>query len=284
MRFALLAIAALTAHAQSPTFDVASIKPAPPADPHALTVGCKGGPDTNEAGRWTCENMSLQDLILMAHELQPFQLSGPSWLNQARFNILARIPAAATKPELRQMLQTLLVERFRLKFHRERKEGAGYDLVVAKNGPKLTVSKPRDPDAPAPKIAGGLKTGADGLPELPPGVPMMVSSAGKVRRQAVGDTMQDLAGLLARRVGRPVTDATGLKGRYDFTLTWSSRADAGAMPPISHGGPGSYSPPPDDYPTLMNAIQEQLGLKLEPKKGQVEMLVIDGVEKVPTEN
>lgn len=284
MRFVLLTIAALALHAQPPTFEVASIKAAPPLDPHATTVGCKGGPGSKEAGRWMCENMSLQDLILMAYDIQPLQLTGPGWLNQARFNIVARIPAGATKPEFRQMLQTLLGERFRLKLHRERKEGPGYDLVVAKNGPKLTVSKPRDPDAPPPKISGGLKTGPDGLPELPPGVPMMVSSAGKVRRQAVGDTMQDLAALLARRVGRPVTDATGLKDKYDFTLTWSSRADVGARLPIGHGGPGASAPPPDDYPTLMNAIQEQLGLKLEPKKGQIEVLVIDSVEKVPTAN
>ena len=114
--------------------------------------------------------------------------------------------------------------------------------------------------------------GADGFPVLPPG-PGMATMNGRARLQARKETMQRLAGRLANQLGQPVADATGLKGEYDYSLYWvmdSTGRDATADV--------------DSGPTLLTAIQDQLGLKLEATKAQIDVLVVDHVEKVPTEN
>jgi uncharacterized protein (TIGR03435 family) len=283
LRSVFLLFAGLALHAQSPTFEVASIKPAPPPDPQGMRVRMTGGPGTKEPGRWGCENMPLRDIILFAYDIQPYQLSGPSWIDSERFEIAAKMPEGTTRPELRQMAQNLLAERFRLKAHRDRKEAAAYELVAAKGGPKLTAAAPRDLNAPMPKLDGPLRRGADGFPEFPKGVPMMVSSGGRWKRQAVNESMQSLAEMLGRQVGRPVIDATGLPGKYDFVLNWAApSAERGARLPA---GDGAGNAPAEDLgPSLMTALQEQLGLKLEPKKATIEVLAIDHVEKTPTEN
>jgi uncharacterized protein (TIGR03435 family) len=263
-------LAALALHAQSPTFEVASVKLAAPPDPRRIEVGARGGPGTKDPGRWSCKNMRLQDLIVLAYDVQPYQISGPSWLVGDRFDIDANVAPAATKADLRLMIQNLLAERFRLQLHREQKETATFELVVAKSGPKLTESPPREGGTPLPNLGGPLETGKDGFPVLPPGVPIMVSRGGRVKRVAVGETMEALASMLARQVARQVTDRTGLAGKYDFTLFW-------AMP--GRGGEGE-----DLGPSLMTALQEQLGLRLETRNGPMEVLAIDRVEKRPTEN
>ena len=145
--------------------------------------------------------------------------------------------------------------------HHETKEVTAYDLVVAKNGPKLKESPP-DPDAPDLD-----------LQPPPPGLSPPPGYTGAVAMNITKQTAEQLAARLAAFLGLPVTDATGLKGNYDVTMHWSlSASDA-----------------PDDtavesQPTLLQAVQEQLGLKLVPKKGQIDILVIDHIEKVPTEN
>jgi uncharacterized protein (TIGR03435 family) len=274
----LLPVCALaTLFAQSPTFEVVSIQAAPPPDPHGTRVGAFGGPGTKEPLRWSAENLSLQDLILLAYDLQPYQLSGPSWMASERFRIAARVPSGASKSDLRWMVQAMLSERFGLRAHREAKETAGYELVVAKSGHKLKEAAPAPNEAP--KLDGPLAPGKDGLPILPPGVPLMVSTRGVVIRQAVGESMADLASMLGRQVGRPVKDATGLPGRYDFLLKWTRGT------PPGHGGIGADSGAVEELaPGLFGALQEQLGLKLDAKRIAFEALVVDKIERKPTEN
>jgi uncharacterized protein (TIGR03435 family) len=184
------------------------------------------------------------------------------------FNLSVTIPEGTTKAQYYVMLQNLLIERFRLAVHHESREMPVYELVVAKGGPKLKESG----DAPAevaPLTPAPPKLDKDGYPILNGRGTSMMN--GKARMFYPGWTTAQIAGLLSNHVGHPVTDATGLKWKYEFALTWATDN-------------GSQQPSDDAGPTIFNALQEQLGLKLEPKKGQVDFLVVDHLEKMPTEN
>jgi uncharacterized protein (TIGR03435 family) len=261
--------------AQTPTFEVASVKPAAPFDRNTNS-GPSGGPGTKDPGRWSARFMPLSALIGIAYDIRPFQLSGPKWLENERFDLVATVPAGATRDDLRPMLRNLLEERFGLKAHRERKEVQVYELVVTKGGPKLAETpppKPADPEEPPKLDRSRLSRDRYGFPIVPPGIAAMASTSnGRFRLHAVGETMDQFGGMLSTQVDRPVLDRTGLKGKYDFTLTWTTESAAAA------------SPAEDVLPNLTTALQEQLGLKLESKAGMVEFLVIDQIAKTPTEN
>jgi uncharacterized protein (TIGR03435 family) len=291
----------VAAFGQSPAFDVASIKAAPPPTGGMMRVGLSGGPGTKDPGLFKCENCSISQLVAQAYDIQRFQFSGPSTLDSERFDITAKVPDGATKEQFRVMLQNLLAERFRMVVHHDRKEMAIYDLVIAKSGPKLKESAPVDPNAPSPELPaaplGGpgrkMEMDKDGFPVLPklPGRPMMIMMNGRARSAASSVTMEDLAKFLGNQVGgKPVVDATGLKGKYDYTLTFApDNMGPGMMmgPPPGGGGEGGHPQPPSDaepLPNIFAALQEQLGLKLEPKRGMVDLLVVDHVEKSPSEN
>jgi uncharacterized protein (TIGR03435 family) len=251
------------------TFEVASVRPSPPAD-HArgMRVSMTGGPGTNDPGRFACENMDLTNLVTVAYGIARYQLAAPDWLSEARFDIAAKVPDGATREQFRIMLQNLLAERFALRTHREKKEVPGYELTVAKGGPKMTESPGEAPPVPtASRSAGGPAVDQDGFPILPAG--RFRSSAGNnghSRIRFADISMGEFAQNLSAQTGQPVTDATGLKGKYDLTISWvtDSLADIG--------------------PTLPRALQEQLGLKLDSKRGSIEVLVVDRIEKVPTSN
>jgi uncharacterized protein (TIGR03435 family) len=224
----------------------------------------------------------------MAYDLKMYQLSGPSWMMGERFNVNANVPAGATKEEFRQMIQTLMAERFALKIHKEQKEMPAYELVVAKGGPKLVESAPLkagETDQPPPRPAGmpRLTMGKNRFPERPPGVPMMIMMNGKAANRGVRQTTEQLAAMVSGQLGKPVIDATGLTGKYDYTLYWA--ASNGPAPPPPPGAENAVPAASDDGgPSIFAALQEQLGLKLEAKKGMVDVYVVDHVEKTPTEN
>jgi uncharacterized protein (TIGR03435 family) len=240
-----------------------------------------GGPGTKTPDRINFENVGLAGIISKAYDVKYYQISGPSWFDSERFNIIATVPAGTTVEHFRQMLQNLLADRFNLKLHKETREMSIYALGIAKNGPKLKKAMPDPPPDPndaadGASVAGGgkLARDADGYPILRPGVTMAVTStpAGSFARLANKEHMQWLVDMLAGQTGRPVVDATGLTEEYDFSLSWIPR------PPDA--------PPAEDPigPDIFTALQQQLGLKLEPKKGPVEVLVIDHAEKIPTAN
>jgi uncharacterized protein (TIGR03435 family) len=213
------------------------------------------------------------------------------------------------------MLQNLLAERFKLTMHRETKDLPMYALIVAKNGPKMKESgdappvKESDADAPPPPLPMQPKIGPDGFPVLPPppggrGGMFMMMMPGRARLSGEHQTIQDLATRLTSQLGRPVTDVTGLKGKYDITLTFSTEGLNGPMGPMGPGptmvavappggGPpggggggaaGVFVPEGEAPPDIFAALQQQLGLKLESRKGPVELIMVDHVEKTPTEN
>lgn len=283
--------------AQQPEFEVATIKPSPPPQMGRMFMGTRGGPGTDDPLRFNCNNCTLRMLLTMAYDVQRFQISGPPTLDSENFDVAAKIPRGATKEQFRQMIQNLLADRFKLKLHHETKDQPIYDLVVAKGGPKLKESAARPDDSAdqhqtAP--SGPPRTDKDGFPVMPTkgrGSVMAFTPRG-ARMQGQEETMDGLAGRLSSMVARPVKNETGLKGKYDFTLTFApdmSNMPGGGMmmgpPPGGDGpGPGAVSAPQDNGPTIFTALQEQLGLKLEPKKGPVETLIVDHVEKTPTEN
>jgi uncharacterized protein (TIGR03435 family) len=274
---------------ENPTFDVASVKPSQPQTGPGMRVMMRGGPGTPDPGQLTYTNVSLQNILQNAYDVKSYQISGPGWLGSERYDIAAKIPQGATKEQFRKMLQNLLAERFKLTLHRETKELPIYALVVGKNGSKLKET-PKDTPAAggAPPPGGGrMKLDKDGRPQMPPmgkGSMRMMFHNGNQELSAVGMKLSGLADMLSGQLGRPVVDQTGLTGEYDFTLECSpeNMVNMGPMPPPPPGAAPVMVE--SSAPPLPQAIQEQLGLKLEAKKGPVELLVIDHAEKVPTEN
>jgi len=304
MRPAILAcrflITATLAFSQAkPEFEVASVKPsAPPAGRGPFVVGSRGGPGTPDPSRVTYINLGLKGLLTTAYAVQPYQVIGPDWLDIERFDIAATIPEGATKDDVKLMLQNLLAERFHLTLHHESRELPLYELTVAKNGPKMKPSV-EDPN-PAPEQRVPLPTGKDGLPQLQPGRRgmMMMSRPGGAHMAANLQTLAMFAQILSSQLRSPVVDKTGLTGTYDFVLDFTLDRFQGfdglggpppPPPPPAAGAsaaPGAplAAPPQDEAPSIFVALQEQLGLRLEKKKGPVDVLVIDHADKVPTEN
>ena len=264
-RALLLVIACGVAFGQS--FEVASVKPSPHREP--MLVGATGGPGTNDPTTYHAENFNLDALVLNAYGVRRYQLSAPEWTNDLRFDVMAKIPRGATRQDFLLMMQDLLRERFKLVTHRETKEMSGYQLVIAKNGPKIKESSEPFPTDPGIDGSSRPALDGDGFPILPPGRwPWWTSWNSRSRRRVANMTMEEFASDLSLQLMAPVTNATGLDAKYDFTLSWvfeTSRPDAGG-------------------PDLFAAIQEQLGLKLDRKKVSVDMVVVDHIEKVPTEN
>ncbi len=300
-------------------FEVASIKPSALSGRGVIRLGPRGGPGSGDPGRVTYTFSTIRDLMVDAYGVKRNQISGgPNWLDSERFDIVAKVPAGATKEQVKVMLQNLLAERFKLMLHREAKEQPVYALVVGARGPKLKDSTVTDTPpasdsqrreggrgeagarAAAPPLRG-MKIGPDGCPETPP------IAAGRAGNLVImtpngecmisnGQTMDGLAMQLSNRFDRPVIDQTGLKGKYDLRLRYdpssmpAGRGDRSMTKDIKDDlGPGPAggdpaNPDGDPPPSIFSALQEQLGLKLEATKGPVDLLVIDRVEKTPAEN
>ena len=293
----------------SPTFEVASVKPAAPITGNRIMVMIRGGPGSPDPGQITYSNVTVKNVLTNAYGVKSFQITGPGWLDSERYDIIAKLPRGATKAEFMVMLQNLLAERFKLTLHREKKDLPMYALVVGKNGPKLKESAdapaPKDGEAPnadGPLAERQLKMGKDGFPVLPPGAGGRGSMAimlvnGNARMTATKQPMAGLAEMLSGQLDLPVVDMTGLTGNYDYTLSFAPEggmavkagilAPPPAGPPPGEGGPGmpaASAPDGEASSNLFTALQEQLGLKLEQRKGPVELLVIDHLEKAPVEN
>jgi uncharacterized protein (TIGR03435 family) len=297
--------------AEAPAFEVASVKPSPPLDANAVMSGKLHLGMRTDAARVDIGYLSLADLIHIAYRVKPFQISGPDWMGTQRFDIQAKMPEGASADQVPEMLQALLAERFKLALHRDSAEHAVYALVVGKNGSKLKEAAP-DPDVPvtpADPPKGAITIG-DGNNQMqisgsPQGKGMDISggpngrmhltmgSEGAMRLEMESMTMAALADNLSRMVDRPVVDMTGLKGKYQVALEVSS-ADLIAMartlgvavparPPSGDAGRPADAASDPSGSSIFAAVQE-LGLKLDPQKQPMERLVIDHLERMPTEN
>ena len=279
--------------ALSPSFEVASVKPAAPPDGRGRTVRATGIPGSafgKDPGRFTAENFSLPNLITLAYDIPSYRLSGADDLNLVMFDIQAKMPEDTTKEQFQLMLQNLLKERFGLKVHWVDRPMDKYDLVVAKNGPKLKEGAPDQPSEsgdsrPGPGFSEPPKRNPDGFPIPPPGNQRwMAIMNGKAVMRGHNETTAVMASQFSIQVGHPVMDATGLTGKYDYTIYWSAGSTSALAAAPGSANESLPAAPEPDGPSLFVALQEQLGLKLESKKGQTPVLIVDHVEKTPTEN
>jgi uncharacterized protein (TIGR03435 family) len=313
---AALAVIASAVYAQAPppapAFEVASIKPATMPTPAQIAAGQAHLGMNVDAARVDIGSQSLAELISLAYDVKLYQIQGPDWMSAERFDVIANLPEGASKDQVPQMLQALLAERFRLKAHRESKEHSAYALVVGKNGPKLKESPPdADASAGAAPPAGGMVIGAgqnqmrlSGSPSDPRG--MLVSGGpvgnthvsmgpnGAIHLEIEKMTLSAFADLLARFVDRPVVDLTEVKGNYQLALDLSTqdlmavaRAVGISVPMrMGRGGPDRQPSdvPADPSGSSIFAAVQQLGLKLDSRKLPIDLIVVDSVEKTPTEN
>jgi uncharacterized protein (TIGR03435 family) len=244
------ALLAASGRGQS-SFTVSSVKPNP--------SGKGGGEPLFSAahGTLTIRNLPLDTIIAAAYGIAGYQISGPQWLRQERFDIIAKTDApTAGEDEMRPLLQGLLAERFRLTLHRETRQLPSYVLTVAKNGPKLEAAADGGADLPFKKAnkTGGKNIVADRL------------------------TMPQFAEILSHRLSHPVQDRTGLSGAYRVRLEWAAE-DKAPKP----GKPDKAKPAPDSQ-SIFTALRDQMGLRLDGHKAQVEFLVIDHVDRAPIAN
>jgi uncharacterized protein (TIGR03435 family) len=258
-----------------PTFEVASVKPNTSAA-NQVRIGMPGN------GRFTVTNMPLAEMIRFAYELQPFQLTGePDWASAQRFDITATTNGNPGPVAMRQMLQSLLAERFNLAVHTETREMAIYEMILARSDGRLGEKlRAAGPDCAPMTLPPGMKppppppppgAGARGMPPGGPGCPTLFGNGFMSARRI---TMEQLARNLSRTVRRIVVDKTGLSGFYDADLEFLPDAPMAPPPP----GAPSFPAPNPDAPSIYTAMQEQLGLKLESARGPVEMLVVDRVD------
>ena len=195
-------------------------------------------------GSVTLRNVTLKSCIKWAYGIQAPQISGPDWIAVERYDIVAKSSGHTSEVQLRRMLETLLADRFKLVVHSEIRNLSVIALAVGKNLPKLRENETGG--------AGALR-----------------ASGGRIVAQ--GTSMAELAAALSDPLRSPVVDVTGLTGRYDFTLDFASLVpEAGQTP--------------DEVSATFTVVQQQLGLKLEPRKLPTQILVLDHADKVPIEN
>jgi len=258
---------AQSSSARRPEFEVASIK--------RNASGNNAAEMSLTAGRLSVQRTTVQNLILFAYDVRPFQLSrAPSWMNSDRYDIEARAHGNATREQMKLMLQTLLESRFGLRLHRETTEQTVLALTVAKSGIKMRLFKegscipPDDPSHARLPLCGNSESGKGLRRDL----------------HATNIDMATLARMLSFDLQSPVIDRTGLSSDFVIHLSWSPASTAAI--PVSGddaGDPGRPTADQTSGPSLYAALQEQLGLKLESAKGPVEVLVIDRLDR-PSEN
>ena len=293
----MLGLAAVIAQDAELRFQVASVRES--------VSGARGGQRNTGPERLTYERALFRLLLMDAFGVQRDQIKGPHWATAdaidggALFDVSAIVPPGATKAQVATMLQNLLKDRFKLKVHREMPQSSALALVVAGNGAKLKTSV-----GPVLESERAVQTGRrvnieqqkDGFPNLFPGRNMGGTFTDGTARLRFRDyPMSDLVQQLSFALGIRITDGTRLNGRYDFTLEFTTDENAFhvgslATTPLS---PGQEAPLRNAFPTegqlrsmpiVSSAIEKQLGLKLETSRLAVETLVIDHVERSPTEN
>jgi uncharacterized protein (TIGR03435 family) len=302
-------------------FEVASIKPAAQLTP-ALVQSGKARMGMNiDGARVDIGGMPIMALLPQVFRVKQYQIAGLGtgldFMASDRWDIMAKLPEGATEDQVPDMLLALLEDRFKLAYHRENKERPVYALVVGKTGAKLKDTS-SDPDAPLPDAAGTvvMNTGNGQMHVTQDagrgggrGGSMSISSPqfgtmklqmgedGAMHLEAAKITMAGLAELLTSLVDRPVLDMTEMKGAYQLTLDLSMQdimaaAQAQGMGGRGFGGLGGGAPganvtvPSASDPSggaVFNAVQK-LGLKLDARKAPVETIVVDHLEKTPTEN
>ena len=282
-KIALVTLLPWNASGQAPIeFEVASIRPsiAPPTD--RVNVGLR-----IDGAQVHISYFSLRDYVAMAYDVRDYQISGPDWLTSQRFEISATLPAGASRRQVPGMLTSLLEERFHLKAHRETKDFPIYALVLGKGELKLKESQ-ADAGAPPSSATAVAASGSQGGVTVNLGNGSSLTFANN-RFEATKLTMASFAEGIRRFMDRPVVDQTALTKAYDFTLTFTPE-DYNAMMIRSAVAAGVVLPPEvlkymdtASGDSLFSAV-EALGLKLDRRKAPLEVVIVDRMEKLPSEN
>ena len=269
-------------------FEVASVKLSAPVPPSGgVYFGPpRGGPGTPDPGMITWTYAKLRDLLMTAYNVKTYQLSGPAWLDTERYDILASVPAGATKEQVMVMWRKLLAERFGVVLHHESREFQVEELVIDKGGSNLKettwdAASPLPPGPPQRDKNGGLAS---------PGQVAMISpreNGANVHMTARAQPISQLTATIGNMLGQPILDKTGLTGKYDYTIDYAVVPGVAYRPPPPGNGPGPGAAPLDagePEPDIAAAVQQQLGLRLVPGKATIDVLIVDKAEKVPTAN
>jgi len=255
-------------HAQAPAarpqFEVASVKPSAPLTNKPVFVGMVSGPN-----RFTASRETLVDLIGKAYGLDHWRISGgPAWLPEDRFDVIATLPQGTPREQIPLMLQSLLAERFRLVLATEKRMSRIYALVEAKGGLKMKAVDPEGPSLPGPS-PGAVSS----APLIMGRNAAMGICCGLAKLNKV--SLARFMALLSAETDRPVVDETGIQGVFNVSLIWS--------PDDFAARPEEGTAPSPSGPSIYTAVQQQLGLRLEPRTAPLEHLVVQRAEK-PTEN
>jgi uncharacterized protein (TIGR03435 family) len=251
---------AVVGWAQTPEFDVATVRMVPPGNNSESYMPTL---DVPPGGTLRIYNRRLDEIIMLAYDISAKQLSGPRWLIEptsdptviTRYEVVAKVPENAKKSDLPLMLQKLLAERFKFQAHMEKREVQVYSLEVAKGGAKLAVSVPNGNRSPGcSRVVAGTDTFGAG------------ADCYNITAAQLAQQLPSLSPAYFR--DGPVVDRTGLTEKYDLRLEWMlmSQLDAGLS-----------------GPTMFAAV-EKLGLTLDKKREQADMLIVDRIEQVPAEN
>ena len=275
-------------------FDVASVKPdAAAPGPETTKSNIPLGPQdifSPTGGLLSATNIRLLQYVVFAYKLTPDQVRGvesqmPKWVNTVRYDIQARASGNPTKDQFRLMMQALLADRFKLAIHYEVRQLPVMALVLDKAGKLGPHLRPHPDDAPcstaAPTAPGAMGTVAGEFPEVCGGITgLPATSPGRIRLGARDIPMLMIATSMSipqlSGVDRPVIDKTGLTGKFDFVIEFTPQIN-GPLPP------GVNFQPDESGPTFLEALKEQLGLKLDSQTGPVDVVVVDHVEQ-PSEN
>jgi uncharacterized protein (TIGR03435 family) len=255
---ALMAGTAFGQTAAAPSFEVASVKPAAPCCAPGQWRESKVGED-----RIDFRYVTLKYCLAFAYQVKEYQVLGPAWLGELRYDLVAKGPEGARREQLPGMMQALLAGRFKVEVHRGKKDFDVFALLIGKNGPKLKPS-PEEPEGVAGAHFG-----------------ISMSGTGVGRMEVKHGDMAALANTLPRMVGRPVVDLTGLEGRYDFDLEFSPEDVHSMIVPANPGDAVPVASQPGA--SIFNSIQ-RIGLKLEAQKRPLDTIVVDRAEKTASEN
>ena len=294
---------ALLAQAPTPAFEVATIRPAESVQEFIQQLQSGTSAPLGmmvDGSRMTMNFQSLSEIVRIAFHVKDFQVKGPEWMLADRFDIQAKLPAGATRDQVPEMLQALLLDRFKMTTHREKRELPVYALTVGK-GPLKLIAASAEPDKPLPDSPNSMTVGTeDG--------PMKVVQDGKGGSSIQGGpyagtlnqsvsatgahleltktTMVRFVDLLSALMDRPVVDMTGLTGSYTIALDVSME-DLRPLINKQAAALGLPLPPSAEATTPGNAVfaaMEKLGLKLDARKAPVDTIVVDHIEKMPTDN
>jgi uncharacterized protein (TIGR03435 family) len=274
---------------QQTQFEVAAIRPSPPLTASGVRIGIKV-----ENGRVDIESVTLKGLIMYAFDVKDFQVAGPEPLSE-RFNIVASMPKGSTKEQAPAMLQALLAERFRMRVHKEPRQRTVYALLQAQPGIKFKAAAPESVEEDQPRVAGVTPTtvkptaSGDSFKGTPNGTLRRTFGPDGIHLEWDATTIGGFAEMLSSILGTTVSDRTGLEGRYQLWFDMRT-PDAIQAAKEAAAQSGSTASSGDGGFVAMdaetNAMQgvKALGLRLEKEKVLTDYIVVDHIERTPTEN